>query len=132
MHCGHFSHVQLCTTLWTAAHPPTPWTLAHQAPLSMGFSRQEYWSGLPSLTSRGSSWPRGWTHVSCLLCWHVGSLLLESREKPFLNLSSIFILKFLAYLDLSRSVSTVYCLSCFDQINPFLPVLIYLWLSVDY
>ena len=25
-----------------------PWTLAHQAPLSMEFSRQEYWSGLPS------------------------------------------------------------------------------------
>ena len=25
----------------------TPWTLARQAPLSMGFSRQEYWSGLP-------------------------------------------------------------------------------------
>ena len=24
----------------------TPWTIAHQAPLSMGFSRQEYWSGL--------------------------------------------------------------------------------------
>ena len=25
----------------------TPWTIAHQAPLSMGFSRQEYWSKLP-------------------------------------------------------------------------------------
>ena len=25
----------------------TPWTVAHQAPLSMGFSRQEYWGGLP-------------------------------------------------------------------------------------
>ena len=25
----------------------TPWTVAHQAPLCMGFSRQEYWSGLP-------------------------------------------------------------------------------------
>ena len=25
----------------------TPWTMAHQAPLSMGFSRQEYWSGVP-------------------------------------------------------------------------------------
>ena len=25
----------------------TPWTVAFQAPLSMGFSRQEYWSGLP-------------------------------------------------------------------------------------
>ena len=28
----------------------TPWTVAHQAPLSMEFSRQEYWSGLPFLT----------------------------------------------------------------------------------
>ena len=27
-----------------------PWTVAHQAPLSMGFSRQEYWSGLPCLS----------------------------------------------------------------------------------
>ena len=32
------SHVQLFAT---------PWTVAHQAPLSMGFPRQEYWSGLP-------------------------------------------------------------------------------------
>ena len=32
------SHVQLFVT---------PWTVAHQAPPSMGFSRQEYWSGLP-------------------------------------------------------------------------------------
>ena len=35
---SHFSHVQLFAT---------PWTVACQAPLSMGFSRQEYWSGLP-------------------------------------------------------------------------------------
>ena len=35
---SHFSHVQLFATLWTV-------TL--QAPLSMGFSRQEYWCGLP-------------------------------------------------------------------------------------
>ena len=33
-----FSHVQLCATLWT---------VAFQAPLSVGFSRQEYWRGLP-------------------------------------------------------------------------------------
>ena len=32
---------ELCPTL------STPWTVAHQAPLSMGFLRQEYWSGLP-------------------------------------------------------------------------------------
>ena len=35
---SHFSCVQLCET---------PWTAAYQAPPSMGFSRQEYWSGLP-------------------------------------------------------------------------------------
>ena len=33
--------LQLCLTLLT------PWTVAHQAPLSIGSSRQEYWSGLP-------------------------------------------------------------------------------------
>ena len=27
----------------------TPWTAAYQAPQSMGFSRQEYWSGVPSI-----------------------------------------------------------------------------------
>ena len=32
----------------------TPWTAAHQAPLSMGFSRQNYWSGVP-LPSPGVS-----------------------------------------------------------------------------
>ena len=32
---------QSCPTL------VSPWTVAHQVPLSMGFSRKEYWSGLP-------------------------------------------------------------------------------------
>ena len=32
----------------------TPWTVAHQAPLSMGFPRQEYWSGLPFPSPTGS------------------------------------------------------------------------------
>ena len=32
----------------------TPWTTAHQAPLSMGFSRQEYWNGVPSPSPGGS------------------------------------------------------------------------------
>ena len=31
----------------------TPWTAAYQAPLSMGFSRQEYWSGVPSPSLKG-------------------------------------------------------------------------------
>ena len=33
--------------------PGTPWTTAHQAPPSMGFSRQEYWSGVPSPSPNG-------------------------------------------------------------------------------
>ena len=37
---------------------PTPRTVAHQAPLSMGFSRQEYWSRFAISSSRGSSRPR--------------------------------------------------------------------------
>ena len=35
----------------------TPWTVAHQAPLSMEFSRQEYWSGLPFPTPEDLSNP---------------------------------------------------------------------------
>ena len=37
--------VQLLSRVWLLV---TPWTAAHQASLSMGFSRQEYWSGVPS------------------------------------------------------------------------------------
>ena len=37
---------------------------SYQAPLSMEFSRQEHWSGLPSF-SRGSSWHRDWFCISC-------------------------------------------------------------------
>ena len=32
----------------------TPWTVAHQAPPSMGFSRQEYWSGVPLPSPRSN------------------------------------------------------------------------------
>ena len=46
----------------------TPWTVAHQAPLSMGLSRQEYWSGVVVSYSRGSSQLRDWTHVSGVSC----------------------------------------------------------------
>ena len=36
----------------------TPWTVARQAPLSVGFSRQEYWSGLPCPSPGGFPDPR--------------------------------------------------------------------------
>ena len=40
-------------------------TVAHPAPLSMEFSRQEYWSGLPFFL-QGSSQAKDWTWVSCI------------------------------------------------------------------
>ena len=39
--CTHAKLLQSCSTFATL------WTVAHQAPLSVGFSRQKYWSGLP-------------------------------------------------------------------------------------
>ena len=59
-----FSHVQLFATLWT---------VAHQAPLSMGFS-------MPS--SRGSSWPRDQIHISCGSCTAGGFFTAEPPGKP--------------------------------------------------
>ena len=55
----------------------TPWTVAHPAPLSMGFPRQEFWGGLPfpspgGLTIQGLS--------LCLLHGQVDSLLLSHQE----------------------------------------------------
>ena len=51
----------------------TPWTAAYQAPLSMGFSRQKYWSGvlLPS--------PEGINHSG--MCTFPGSPREEAMEK---------------------------------------------------
>ena len=97
-----FSHVWLFETLWTVTcvracvcmcvyvlSPfscvqlfATPWTVAHQAPLSMGFSRQEYWGGLP-FPSPGIFLTQGSNlHLLCLLCWRACSLPLAPPVKP--------------------------------------------------
>ena len=55
----------------------TPWTVAHQAPLSLGCSRQEHWSGLPCsppgiFLTQGSH-----LHLWPLLHWQLDSLTTE-------------------------------------------------------
>ena len=50
---SHFSHVRLCAT---------PQTAAHQAPPSLGFSRQEHWSGLPFPSPMLESEKWKWSH----------------------------------------------------------------------
>ena len=70
----HHQGVCVCAGVCTRAHAcsivsdcfATPWTVALQAPLSMGFSRQEYWSSFNIPFSRGSSRPKDQTRVSCL------------------------------------------------------------------
>ena len=74
-------HVCVCV-LSHAQLFATPWTVAYQAPLSMGFCRQEYWSGLPFLSlgfflTQGSN--PGLLH---LLHWQVDSFPLAWPGKP--------------------------------------------------
>ena len=67
----------------------TPWTVACQSPLSMGFSREEYWSGLPFLSSGDLPDPgiESWSPA-----WQADSLLIELREPPpYLLSKSVFL-----------------------------------------
>ena len=60
----------------------TPWAVARQAPLSMRFSRQEYWSGF-LCPSPGDLPNTGIESIFfCLLHWQVGSLPLAPPGKP--------------------------------------------------
>ena len=71
---SHFSRVWLCATLWTAAH---------QAPLSTGFSRQDYWSGLPfpspiNIYRYYSTYKESWVLKNWCFCPVVLEKTLES------------------------------------------------------
>ena len=57
-----------CLTLWD------PWTVAHQTPLSIGLSRQEYWSGV--LFLQGIFPTRHWSCIAggFFTCWAIGGL----------------------------------------------------------
>ena len=63
---SHFSQVQLFATLWT---------VAHQTPLSMGFSWQEYWGGLPCPSQ--SSFPIQRSNLHLLSLQHLQAESLE-------------------------------------------------------
>ena len=65
----------------------TLWTVAHQAPLSMGFSKQEYWSGLP-FPSLGDLPDPGIEPASPTL--EGGFFITEPLVKPPCRLSVIY------------------------------------------
>ena len=107
---GGFSHVQLFVTLWT---------IARQAPLSMGLSRLEYWSGLPCPPPRDLPSPGTEPSLLHLLNWQTGSLVLAPpgkspklnnlliSRKHFQKLMSrnIFRVLFTSHLDFCNSLS---------------------------
>ena len=64
----------------------TPWTVAHQAPLSMGFSRQEYWSGLPCPPP--GDLPKPGIEPACLMSPALAGRFFTTsatRETPFMD-----------------------------------------------
>ena len=71
---SHFS----CVCLFA-----TPGTVTCQAPLSMGFSRQEYWSGLPCPPPGGLPYPGIKPTSLSFLHWQGGSLPLDPPGKPW-------------------------------------------------
>ena len=58
----------------------TPWTVAHQAPPSMGFSRQEYWSGVPSPSLFKCTW-----NTRLTMYWIIRASLVAQRERIHLS-----------------------------------------------
>ena len=73
----------------------TPWTVAYQAPPSMGFSRQEYWSGLP-LPSPGDLPEPGIEPGSP--AFQADALTSEPPGKPIAFLLILFFFETLSYL----------------------------------
>ena len=74
------SHVCVCVlTKLFQSYPTlaTPWTVAHQAPLSIGFPRQEYWSGLPFPPAEDLPEPVIKLGLLPLLHWQANSLPLS-------------------------------------------------------
>ena len=78
---SHFSRVRLCAT---------PQKAAHQAPPSLGFSRQEYWSGvpLPSPRSQSKSAQTGVTNTHWSWATTVGWKLQTAGARKLLSTSS--------------------------------------------
>ena len=71
--------VKLLSHVW---HLATPWTAAHQAPPSMGFSRQVYWSGLPLLSPKEGWAPKNWCFWTLVLHKTLQSPLNSKEIKP--------------------------------------------------
>ena len=96
--------VKVLSCIWPSA---TPWTAAHQAPLSMGFSRPEYWNGVPLPSPKWginelncSFMPHGCCRHRCIqmiICHenlidpHISDCHSSPRSPLFIRASSCFV-----------------------------------------
>ena len=95
---------QLCLTL------RDPWTIPHQAPLSMGSSRQEYWSGLPFPSPRDLPNPGVKPTSPVALHWQADALPLSHVGSPFVSL--VYHYKHTWYKYLSERYGDLGLLNC--------------------
>jgi len=89
----------------------TPWTIDHQAPLPMGFPRQEYWSGLPFPAPGNLTNPGIKPSLLSLLHWQVDSLPCEPSGNPLVGHSRLQIFLFAyrkKYVCLNRQLQYMY------------------------
>ena len=96
----------------------TPWTAAYQAPLPMGFSRQEYWSGVPLPSPVPTISVLYWAHL-CMKCSLGISNFLE--EISSLSRSVVFLYFFALIAEEGLLISPCYMLvhksKCWNEFN---------------
>ena len=108
----------------------TPWTVAHQAPPSMGFSRQEYWSGVP-LPS-----PRFYLGVDKKHVSHTALFSLATRNLKAKTTECVRVRVLRVCILIHSSLALVLCfssLACFISFSilPHIHLIIFLEFSVE-
>ena len=79
---------QLCAVFSRVRLFAAPWTVAHQAPLPMEFSRQDYWSGL--LFPSPEDLPDSWTEPPSLAYSTIAGGFFTTRAGPGVSQNDIF------------------------------------------
>ena len=94
--------VLLCSVTQSCQLSAAPWTVAHQAPLFMGFSRQEYWSGLP-FPSPGDLLEQG---------IEPSSLALQAESLPFESPGKPRLIKTISFTFVPNNCKLEHCRKC--------------------
>ena len=126
----------VCQVTSVMSNSATLWTAAYQAPVSIGFSRQEYWSGLPLPPPDNLPNPWDWTHVSMSPALAGGFFTISATWSlqildPFLSLELGVSAVILQWCFLFHSHSSSLCVPCLPATLCYLlspsPLLSFSW-----